>query len=94
MRVTIKPENLIVLITRVKRQSEFVTVKEVARLLGLSTKSAGRALAELERKGYLRRISKKAYKILAVPETLNGGQSYEYKSTFRANTSTNCQKNA
>jgi len=67
MRVTIKPEKLIALIVRVKRNPEFVTVKEVARLLGLSTKSVGKALAELERKGYLRRVSKKAYKILAIP---------------------------
>jgi len=65
-----RPENLIVLIVQVKRNPEFVTVKEVARLLGLSTKSVGKALAELERKGYLRRVSKKAYKILAIPETL------------------------
>jgi len=70
MRVVIKPENLIILIARVKKKSEFITVKEVARLLGLSTKSVGKALAELERKGYLRRVSKKAYKILAIPETL------------------------
>ena len=67
MRVTIKPEKLIALIVQVKRNPEFITVKEVARLLDLSTKSVGKALAELERKGYLRRVSKKAYKILAIP---------------------------
>lgn len=42
----------------------YVTVREVSSMLGVSTRTAGRILARLEREGYVERYSKKAYRIL------------------------------
>ena len=42
----------------------YVTVKDLSSALGVSTKTAGRLMARLEREGYLRRYSNRAYKLL------------------------------
>ncbi len=43
----------------------YVTVRELAQILGISTRTAGRILAEMERRGYAQRWSKRAYKLVA-----------------------------
>jgi Mn-dependent DtxR family transcriptional regulator len=45
----------------------YVTVREVSRLLGVSTRTAGRILARLEEEGYLVRWSRRSYKVVASP---------------------------
>jgi DNA-binding IclR family transcriptional regulator len=42
----------------------YITVQQLARLLGVSTRAAGRILAEMQRKGLAARRSKRAYKLL------------------------------
>jgi ribosomal protein S25 len=42
----------------------YVTVYELAALLGISTRVAGRLLAEMERRGIAVRQSKRAYKLV------------------------------
>ena len=42
----------------------YITVKEVSRMLGVSTRTAGRILAVLEREGYVERYSRGAYKVV------------------------------
>ncbi len=41
----------------------YVTVTKLARMLGISTKTAGKLLAEMERKGLARRWSRRTYKL-------------------------------
>ncbi len=43
---------------------KYITVKEVSRLLGVSTKTAGRILSTLEKEGYVEKYSRGAYKIV------------------------------
>ncbi len=54
------------------RNKKFVTVHEVARMLGISTKTAGKLLKRLEDAGIVERWSRRAYrvKILADEETV------------------------
>jgi|GEM_PF-1751777 len=42
----------------------YITVSELSRLLGISTRSAGRILAEMQRRGLAEKRSKRAYKLL------------------------------
>ncbi len=46
----------------------YITVDELARILGTSTRAAGRLLAEMQRQGYATRWSKRAYKLLVPAE--------------------------
>lgn len=41
----------------------YVRVKDLSEILGVSTKTAGRLMARLEREGYVRRYSNRAYRI-------------------------------
>ncbi|BEP17561.1 hypothetical protein PYJP_09130 [Pyrofollis japonicus] len=41
----------------------YVSVDQLARLLGVSTKTAGRILAEMHRRGLVRKWSKRTYKL-------------------------------
>ena len=50
----------------------YITVREASRLLGVSTKTAGKILAKLEEEGYLVRRSRRAYKVVA----LQGGRRW------------------
>ena len=43
----------------------YVTIKDVSKMLGVSTRTAGRILARLEREGYLERYSRSAYRVVA-----------------------------
>jgi Mn-dependent DtxR family transcriptional regulator len=43
----------------------YVSVKTLSRILGISTRSAGRILAEMEKYGLARRWSRRTYKLLA-----------------------------
>ncbi len=43
----------------------YVSAREVSRMLGVSTRTAGRILASLEREGYISRWSRRSYKVLA-----------------------------
>ena len=43
----------------------YVTVREVSRLLGVSTRTAGKLMARLEGEGVVRRYSFRAYEVLA-----------------------------
>ena len=45
------------------RGKNFVTVQEVARMLGVSTKTAGRILKRLEELGIVERWSRRAYRV-------------------------------
>ena len=42
----------------------YISVDQLARLLGVSTKTAGRILAEMKRRGLVERWSKRTYKLL------------------------------
>ncbi len=42
----------------------YVTVKQVSFMLGVSTRTAGKILARLERLGYVRKYSERAYEVL------------------------------
>jgi len=42
----------------------YITVKEVSGLLGVSTRTAGRILAILEKEGYVERYSRTAYRVV------------------------------
>ncbi|MEM0340389.1 MAG: hypothetical protein QXN05_02550 [Acidilobaceae archaeon] len=43
---------------------KYVRVKDVSKMLGVSTKTAGKILVRLEREGYVKRYSIRAYKVL------------------------------
>ena len=43
----------------------YVTIKDVSKMLGVSTRTAGRILARLEKEGYLERYSRTAYRVVA-----------------------------
>ena len=45
------------------RGRSFITVQEVARMLGVSTKTAGRILKRLEELGMVERWSRRAYRV-------------------------------
>ncbi|MEM1927244.1 MAG: hypothetical protein QXS85_00670 [Acidilobaceae archaeon] len=45
-------------------KSRYVRVKDVSEMLGVSTKTAGKILVRLEREGYVKRYSLRAYKIV------------------------------
>ncbi len=45
------------------RGKNFVTIQEVARMLGISTKTAGRILRRLEEMGLVERWSRRAYRV-------------------------------
>ncbi len=45
------------------RGRNFITVQEVARMLGVSTKTAGRVLKRLEQLGIVERWSRRAYRV-------------------------------
>jgi len=51
----------------VKKKSCYVTVKEVARVLGVSHQLAGRILSRLARGGLLEKYNKTTYKIIVKP---------------------------
>ncbi len=42
----------------------YVSVDQLARLLGVSTRTAGRILAEMKRRGLVEKWSKRTYKLL------------------------------
>ncbi|MGC9071099.1 MAG: MarR family transcriptional regulator [Acidilobus sp.] len=42
----------------------YVTPKDLSRVLGISTRSAGRVLRALEGRGYVSRYSNKAYRVI------------------------------
>jgi len=48
----------------------YITVQELSKLLGISTRSAGRILAEMQRRGLAERRSKRAYKLLIRPAVM------------------------
>ncbi len=60
MRVSVSPERLASLLLAGRR---FVTVAELAEMLGSSRKAAGRILARLEELGLVERWSKTAYRV-------------------------------
>ena len=45
-------------------RGNYVTVKEISEMLAISTKSAGKLLRKLESRGYVKRYSSRAYRIL------------------------------
>ena len=45
------------------RGRSFITIQEVARMLGVSTKTAGRILKRLEELGMVERWSRRAYRV-------------------------------
>ena len=49
----------------------YISVKEASKLLGVSTKSAGKILARLEEEGYLIRWSKRTYKVVVKREQVS-----------------------
>lgn len=42
----------------------YITVKQVSRMLGVSTRTAGKIMARLEEIGYARRFSERTYELL------------------------------
>ena len=53
------------------RGKSFVTIQEVARMLGVSTKTAGKILRRLEEMGIVERWSRRAYRVrLAAPRVV------------------------
>ena len=63
MRVTLNPIAVYNVIKRLGKT--YITVSEVSSLLGVSTYSAGKILAQLARQGLLVKWSRRAYKVLA-----------------------------
>ncbi len=47
----------------VLRSEQFITAKKLAKVLGVSTKTAGKILAALEREGVVEKWSRKTYKV-------------------------------
>ncbi|MEB3859822.1 MAG: hypothetical protein LRS43_01275 [Desulfurococcales archaeon] len=47
--------------------ARYVTVKDLSVMLGVSTRSAGKIMAKMERMGLARKYSRRAYIILAGP---------------------------
>jgi len=50
------------------RKKKFITVQEVARMLGISTKTAGKLLKRLEDAGIVERWSRRAYRVKMTAE--------------------------
>ena len=65
VRVSIDPDLLAAFIASQGRR--FIAVSSVALMLGTSTRTAGKILATLERKGYVRRYSRRVYEVLLRP---------------------------
>ncbi len=65
VRVTVNPDLLAAFIAM--QGKRFIAVSNVALMLGTSTRTAGKILAALERKGYVRRYSRRVYEVLLVP---------------------------
>ena len=63
MKVTLNPVAVYNVIKRLGKT--YITVSEISSLLGVSTYSAGKILAQLARQGLLVRWSRRAYKVLA-----------------------------
>ena len=61
MRVTVNPVAVIQALRR--RGKVFVTVPELAAILGISRQAAGKLLAQLAREGVVERWSRRAYRI-------------------------------
>ncbi len=61
LKVKIDPN--LVLLMLIKRGKQFITVDELARLLGTSTYSAGRILSSLAKEGKITKWSRRTYKI-------------------------------
>ncbi len=61
MRVVVDLE---LLAREMLRNRRFVTIRDVARRLGVSEKTAGKLLARLEKLGYARRYSNRAYELV------------------------------
>lgn len=61
MRLTVDPEAFALALLLSGRR--YVRVRDVAGLLGTSTRSAGKLMARLERLGYVRRYSRRAFLI-------------------------------
>ena len=75
MRSSIKVKVDVALVAAVIRGSgkKYVTARQISRMLGVSTRTAGRILARLESEGYLVRWSRRSYKV-------NFGNDYIIKS--------------
>lgn len=65
VRVTVNPDLLAAFIAM--QGKRFIAVSNVALMLGTSTRAAGKILAALERKGYVRRYSRRVYEVLLTP---------------------------
>ncbi len=61
MRVTLDPHAVLYMLR--SRGKTYVTVQELARLLGISTQAAGKLLARLAREGLAVRWSRRTYKL-------------------------------
>ncbi|MEB3778620.1 MAG: winged helix-turn-helix transcriptional regulator [Desulfurococcales archaeon] len=59
VKVTVDLEILGVYLTSINKK--YVTLKEISRLLGVSTKTAGKIMAKLERAGVVERYSARAF---------------------------------
>ncbi|MCE4611394.1 MAG: hypothetical protein F7B17_05425 [Desulfurococcales archaeon] len=60
----------------------YITVREASRLLGVSTKTAGKILAKLEEEGYLVRRSRRAYKVVALQGEVRPGSNSKTSIRF------------
>ena len=56
---------------------KYITAKDLSALLGVSTRSAGRIMAKMERMGLLKRYSNQAY---MVAHNLYANHSYQKQS--------------
>ncbi|MCE4600764.1 MAG: HTH domain-containing protein [Desulfurococcales archaeon] len=47
-----------------KNNKKYITIQEIARRLGVSERTAGKVLSRLERLGFVKRYSSRAYELL------------------------------
>ena len=85
MEIRIKVDPLLIALTLVSYGYKYITIKRLSIILGSSSKTAGRILAELERMGIAKRYSRRAYVIdhQALFKSLETLQEYNARAIQR-----------
>lgn len=63
MEIRIKVDPVLIALTLASYGYRYITIKRLSMLLGSSSRTAGRVLAELERMGIVKRYSRRTYMI-------------------------------